>query len=135
MDDGALWSAYQRVVFRLVDTLPRAMDCMIITADYPRGQAVDEEQRQHRAAQLYATLSLYSRLYRLYGCSADFTHCELSFAASGMMLSKALEIARDYQQNALYQVHNDRLYLHGCLMADKRRVALGAFSQRLVATT
>lgn len=132
MDDGELWSVYGQVVFKLIDMPPQATRFMIITADYPQGEVLDEVLRKQRASQLYETLKCYGQPRRLYGCSEDLKHRELSFATPCIALDEALEIARDYKQNAIYEVQKGQLYLHSCLMAYRPKVGLGTFADRIV---
>ena len=132
MNNSELWSAYQQVVFELIDRLPQVAHFMIITADYPQGRALTSLQRENRQQQLHQTLMHYSNPCRLYGCSVDLSHRELSFATSDMDLSEALKIARDYNQNAIYEVVDNQLYLHPCLIAFSHKVAVGAFDERIV---
>lgn len=133
MDDDRLWSAYQQVVFRLLEPLPTDGSFMILTADYPRGRLLDQEDRLQRQRQLYKDLSRYSEPKRLQGCSADGSHCEPSFAVSGIARDRALYIAAHYQQNAIYQVSSGHLYLVACLIPAKEEVYLGFFGNRIVA--
>ena len=132
MNEDELWSAYQRVVFKLIDTLPQTTAFTIITADYPQGRTLDETQLKQRRLQLYEDLKYYGQPYRLYGCSRDLRHCELSYATVDITLADTLKIARDYRQNAIYEVQNDRLYLHACLLTHRPKVALGSFTERIV---
>ena len=132
MDDDELWSLYHQVVFRLIDAPPQATHFFIITADYPQGKVLADALRKQRELQLYNALKHYSQPHRLYGCSADMKHCELSFAASNITLAEALKIARDYRQNAIYEVQNNQLYLHTCLMAYRPKAKLGTFLEHLV---
>lgn len=133
MNDDELWSNYRQVVFRLIDALPQETHFVIITADYPQGRVLPEALRKQCEVQLYKTLRSYSEPCRLYGCSKDLKHCELSFASSNITLAEALSIARAYKQNAIYRVLNNQLYLHACLMTYKSKAKLGAFSERVVA--
>ena len=132
MNDDALWSVYQQVVFVIIDAPPQADYFTIITADYPQGQVLDEISRKQREQKLYETLKCYSQPCRLYGCSADLKHRELSFAVTSISFEQTLKIARDYYQNAFYEVQNNQLYLHTCLMKYRPKVCLGNFSVRCI---
>lgn len=132
MDDDELWAVYQQVVFIPIDKPPQVSHFMIITADYPQGRVLTEELRKQREVQLYETLKSYSEPRRLYGCSIDLKHRELSFAVANMTLDQTLGIARDYRQNAIYETRNNRLYLHACLITYQPKVNLGSFTDRIV---
>ena len=123
---------YQQVVFQLIDPPPQAHYFTIITADYPQGLVLDEALRKQREQQLYEALKCYCQPARLYGCSADLSHRELSFAVTDISFEQALGIAREYHQNAFYEVQNNQLYLHACLMKYRSKVNLGDFSARCI---
>ena len=68
--------------------------------------------------------------FRITGSSADFTHQEASWAISGISLGRAIEIGRQYGQNAIFEVLNGEVFVVNCDTLERRSIAL--FQERLI---
>lgn len=59
----------------------------------------------------------------------DFTWSEASFAVK-VDMRLALDIAKEFQQNAIYYIENKELFLVSCF-ADETKQSLGSMTSRL----
>lgn len=102
---------------------------VIITACNPRsGGDRGSDAKAHAA--LRKTLSrLGCWKHRVDGASPDWQHREIGFAAAGLDLEKALELGRQFEQNAIFVVEANQLRVVGCFGGAQSD--LGLFSQRL----
>ncbi|WP_341503210.1 DUF3293 domain-containing protein [Gallaecimonas sp. GXIMD4217] len=66
----------------------------------------------------------------LWGCSPDFQHQEKSWAVL-MHRDQALALGHKLEQNAIYWVDRDLLFLTPCLMQEEDEECLGLFSERV----
>lgn len=60
----------------------------------------------------------------------DFEYCEPSFAVN-CHLKQAVDLCLRHQQNALYWVQDDKLWLIPVDMQSQKTTEIGTFSQRL----
>ena len=112
-------SLYQRVVFLVAKKTELPKTCAIITACNPRGEVVSTERNSKLNQQLRAAIEPFQ--YRtIVGCSLDLSHREPSFAVNCPQ-AKALELARQFKQNAIYWLENGELYLLPVLLAFEPR--------------
>jgi hypothetical protein len=67
--------------------------------------------------------------HRVTGASSDWKHREAGFAVGDLSLKDAVRLGRDYEQNAIFAVRDDRLRVVSC--RGRSREELGSFSERL----
>lgn len=82
-----------------------------------------------------ATVRLRKRLsrsghkrYRITGSSPDWNHQEMSFAAWNLSLDEAMEIGREFQQNAIFWIDDGRIEVVSC--ANGERMFVGMWGER-----
>lgn len=125
-----LWQLYQNTVFLMPKTPSRRLAFAIVTAHNPRGKALGEEANHYRDQRLEAELlGAGFHPLPLWGCSPDLKHREKSWAVV-MAKARAVELGLRLEQNAIYWVEQDRLYLVPCLLTEDE-CCLGRFSERL----
>lgn len=61
----------------------------------------------------------------------NFSHSEASFIVE-CSLPEALEIAAEFEQNAIFWVEQDRLSLVPCLLDDVEQTEMGSFRGRFI---
>jgi hypothetical protein len=66
---------------------------------------------------------------RVDGASPDWKHREKGFAVSGLSLEKVMELGRQFEQNAIFEIENDMVWVVDCLGGSRREV--GQFSKRI----
>lgn len=94
----------------------------IITAHNP-GQFLNDAINAQADEKLRRELNLAgSRCFRVTGCSPDLKLCEPGWGIAGIPLEQALEIARRYGQNALFEVIDGSLWVIGCLSEERIHV-------------
>ncbi|WKE64827.1 DUF3293 domain-containing protein [Gallaecimonas kandeliae] len=126
-----LWDAYQNTVFLMQRPPSRRLSFAIVTAYNPRGKALCEAANHYRDQRLEAELKATGQHPQpLWGCSPDFQHREKSWALV-MPKEQAVQLGWRLEQNAIYYVEHDVLYLVPCLMEDQEESRLGLFSERL----
>lgn len=102
----------------------------VITACNPLGQGLDEEADRAATARLRKTIScLGLNRHRVAGVSADMKHRESGFAVWGCDLSVALQLGREFAQNAIYWIEGGRLDVVSCGTGERQHV--GLWSERL----
>ncbi len=125
-----LWDLYQQTIFLLEQPLSRQINFAVITAYNPLGQILTLGTNHIRDKALQSDIMSLRHPYRkVWGCSSELDYSEKSWAVS-MPKADAVKLASKYQQNALYWVEQDRLYLLPCLLERASAVELGAFSLR-----
>jgi hypothetical protein len=67
--------------------------------------------------------------FRVTGCSADLAHQEASWGVIGISLGRAIEIGRQYGQNAIFEVLNGEAFVVSC--DNLERQSIGQFQDRL----
>lgn len=78
-----------------------------------------------------ATVRLRKRLsrsghkrYRITGSSPDWNHQEVSFAAWNLSLDEAMEIGREFQQNAIFWIDEGRIEVVSCENGERKFVGM-----------
>ena len=117
---------FHTTVFQVIpDNLPPSF--FILTGWNPNGKEADFGENSDRDNEIEGEIKKL-RHFRVIGLSPDEKHAEPGW---GFVCSeiRVLEMARKYQQLAIYQVKDDRLTL---ISADgKKRVNLGKWSERV----
>ncbi len=127
-----LWDQYRNTLFLMPQPLSRRLAFAIVTAHNPQGRMLSPAANQSRDSQLRLELEAAGIRHRsLWGCAPDFSHQEKSWAVL-VTRPQALQLGNRLQQNALYWVEGDQLYLTPCLLQDQHEECLGLFSQRLL---
>ncbi len=124
--DKKLWQAYSHVRFAFESPL-RKRSFAIITAWNPKSQRLSNNENCVNNQRLQQKLMNYDWSEVVVG-DDHFDWFEESFAVV-MPLDTALQLARDFDQNAIYYVMNDELMLHSCI--DGRVVSLGSLQEKL----
>ena len=102
----------------------------VITACNPLGQIADEEANRSTTARLKKTIGrLGLKRCRLTGMSADKKHREASFAIWGCDLAVALELGKQFSQDAIFWIEAGRLDVVSCSTGTRQHV--GLWSERL----
>lgn len=131
--NSELWTLYQSTVFALEQRFSPDFSFAIVTAFNPLGENLSCGQNALLDNELQEAINDRSILARsIYGCSPDLSHWEKSWAIFTEK-DQAIAIAKSFRQNAMYWVELDQLYLVPALMTQEEEVALGPFSQRLLA--
>jgi hypothetical protein len=103
----------------------------IITA-YNPGKFVGDEINAKADEALRKELNLAgSRCFRITGCSPDLKHQEQGWGVAGLSLDMALELGRQYGQNAIFEVSGGVLSVIGCLSGERVRVE--SWEERILA--
>ena len=124
------WQCYQQTQFLLTQPFSPSLSFAIITAYNPKGKNLSPSQNGLLDKQLQRHILRLQYPYRaLIGASADRGHMEKSWAVSLDKVT-AVELGRVFNQNAIYFVDNDELYLVPCLV-DYEELDLGKFSARV----
>jgi len=130
IDSGRLpknWRLYQQTVFLLPDGYQPLLDqekFAIIIAAIPLGDSGGTDQTEKFLEDLRQQDLEH---YPITGCSPDLTHREESYGIV-IPLKVALELCRDYQQDAIFWVDKDQLEL---VDQSGFRETLGRFSDRV----
>lgn len=120
--------------------LPEYLRTIFIAKDTPEGgwplqfavlsacNPLSSGEREDDAA---ATIRLRKRLsrsghkrYRITGSSTDWNHQEASFAAWNLSLDEAMEIGREFQQNAIFWIDEGRIEVVSCENGEKKFVGM-----------
>ncbi|AIW15027.1 DUF3293 domain-containing protein [Vibrio tubiashii] len=124
--DSDLWQAYCDPYFRFERQL-MCSQFAIITAWNPKSiwlsKSDNDRNNQHLAQEVSHTCWCGVQVG-----NKDFTWFEESFAVQ-ISQHEALELGRKYQQNAIYYVEGERLFLLSCL-EEQSKVALGNWRSR-----
>lgn len=128
--EGRLWTAYASTVFWVGQPHGWRGDFAIITACNPAGQLLSPGANRIRDRQLQRELANCRVPHlRVIGAAPDHSHHEQSWAV-WLPVVEANQIAAQFQQNAMFYVEQQRLWLLPCLMAGERR-DLGPLAPRL----
>lgn len=104
---------------------------VIVTACNPLGEILSDIDNARLHKNLADQLQLQNLSFReILGASPDLVHQEKSFAID-VNVERGIALAQQHQQNAIYQVQNDQLWLIPVLMNQSESLYLGRFSQRL----
>jgi len=102
----------------------------VITACNPLGQGLDEDADRAATVRLRKAISrLGLKRHRVTGVSADQKHREAGFAVWGCDLPSAVQLGREFAQNAIYWVEDGRLDVVSCSNGERQHV--GLWSERL----
>jgi hypothetical protein len=102
----------------------------VITAYNPLGQGLDEEADRAATIRLRKAISrLGLNRHRVTGVSADLKHREPGFAVWGCDLIAALQIGREFAQNAIFWIEDGRVDVVSCANGERQHV--GFWSERL----
>ncbi|AGV18456.1 Protein of uncharacterised function (DUF3293) [Vibrio alginolyticus] len=126
--DASLWNAYSESFFRF-EAEWRVSNYAVITAWNPYSNLRSKEENSINNHALEKQLQHVNYAPVTVGDSA-FTWYEESFAVE-LSPEVAVELASDFQQNAIYYVINDQLYLIACSQP-KVFHTLGSLKPRLV---
>lgn len=128
-----LWKTYQSIAF-LAPQAPDAAAFAILTAFNPRSQPLSDNEnylRNERLAKAMTQAGL--RYWPMNGGALDGSWFEPGFAVA-IASSDAVALAKTWEQNAIYWVENDTLWLLPALMTDFTPQSLNVrFSSLLVA--
>lgn len=110
-----LWKTYQSIAFHAPQA-PDAEAFAILTAFNPRSQSLSEKENQSRNAQLESAMTQQGiRYWPMNGGAPDGSWYEPGFAVA-LDKHEAMLLAQQWQQNAIYWVENDSLWLLPVLM-------------------
>ena len=102
----------------------------VITACNPLGEILGEEADSAATVRLRKTISrLGLKRHRVTGVSADLKHREPGFAVWGCDLMAALQLGREFAQNAVYWIEDGKLDVVSCATGERQHV--GFWSERL----
>ena len=120
---------YFKVVFihNSIKVFPRTFG--IITAYNPQDQSLTEGQNQKRNKLLKVKISHQMKLLgEIVGSSIDKTHQEPSFVTEGK-LPELLKLGKEFEQNAVYWIKQDSLFLLDC--NHRKKYQMGSFRKRI----
>ncbi|MFY2509640.1 DUF3293 domain-containing protein [Vibrio pectenicida] len=124
--DELLWQQYSDPYFKFTHSLGFE-EFAIITAWNPNSQwqpKVENDRSNHSLVEEFG----HTYFSEVYVGDRNFNWVETSFAVV-ISEQQALYLGQKYQQNAIYYVMNDELFLLSCL-ADQTKVSLGSCLQR-----
>ena len=121
--------AYLDTVFDVETHHLLPQEFLIITAYNPKGRAAPPSRNHHQDQTLRAVLEGRGATpFRVIGRSVDGSHQEPGWGAT-LDIQTGLEIGRMFKQEAIYQVRDDELTLHGCIREEQEH--LGSWSVRV----
>lgn len=127
----SLWDAYKDSVFICRQRLARQLDFAIISAQNPAGELQNPHVNLCLDKRFEGWLQQARIPFRsVTGASADFSFQEKSWI---VFCDKAfaLQLGRDLQQNAIYWVEQNKLYLVPVLFQQSEEY-LGLFDSRVI---
>ncbi len=121
---------YRETVF--IGTPPVAgwpLDFHIITAWNPK-RIVSESQNREADGRLRAQLTQEQfEHFPITGCSADLTHREASRGIIGVPSERAVQIGREYGQNAVIEIVGGETFIMSCETPERQ--SIGQFQARV----
>ena len=127
-----LWLAYKNTRFKWQGSPLTSTAFAIITAHNPRSEVFPPDENEGRQCCLIAEIESYSWRYTpLIAGDEDSNYSEASIAVA-CLLPDAVEVARGFDQNAIFYVNNDLLSLVPVLLSDRKEEAIGSFSQHII---
>ena len=97
----------------------------VVTACNPLGEIADEKANRSATARLKKTIGrLGLKHRRLAGMSADKKHREASFAIWGCDLRLALDLGKQFSQDAIFWIEDGRLDVVSCSTGERQHAAL-----------
>lgn len=125
--DAQLWQYYSEVKFDFEE--PFLNDCYaVITAWNPQSRRLSHNENRLNNQRLQLKLIDYDWVSVTVG-DAKFEWFEESFAVA-MELGMALDLARTFEQNAIYYVRSNILYLYSCV--DLQHISLGNIEKMII---
>ncbi|MDW6001712.1 DUF3293 domain-containing protein [Vibrio mangrovi] len=124
--DDVLWQAYASTHFLFYQDF-NVPEYAIITAWNPKSRLLSYQDNRSNNEQLCQCFSDNYWAMVLAGDKA-FEWVEESFAVA-ICLELALNLARQFEQNAIFYVRDETVFLHSCI--DSRCDELGALSERI----
>jgi hypothetical protein len=104
-------------------------DFHIITAWNPK-RIVPETQNNEADARLRSQLELeHFEHFRIAGCSEDLTHQEASWGIIGVPSERAIQIGRQYGQNAVMEIVKGEVFIVSCETLERQ--SIGEFQPRV----
>ena len=97
-------------------------DFHIITAFNPKKILPEAENHAADARLLTQLEQEQIAHFRISGCSADLAHQEASWAIVGISSVRAIEIGRQYGQNAIFEVLNGEAFVVSCDTLDMQSI-------------
>jgi hypothetical protein len=108
-------------------------DFQIVTAHNPKRFASETENNE-------ADTSLRKLLeqeqifhFRITGCSADLSYQEAGWGIVGIEFDRAIQIGRQYGQNAIFEVLDGEAFVVSCDTLERQ--SIGQFQQRLLTSS
>lgn len=132
MNHSNLWQLYQQTWFKFTNSAVTFKIFAVITAFNPGSEicvAKSNDLAQQKLQRDIEALGL--AFLPILAGNRDFSYVEPSFAVSCTM-KQAMDLAFRYQQNALFWVQDDNVWLVPVTMRQHRATAIGAFRQRLL---
>ncbi|MBU1308090.1 DUF3293 domain-containing protein [Rheinheimera muenzenbergensis] len=127
----SLWESYKTSIFLCHQALKCDVDFAIISAQNPAGHTEHPYLNLRRDKELQACLNQQRLPYRsVIGSAPDLTYQEKSWIVL-CDKQQAIELALQFEQNAIYWVERGELFLVPVLLQQPEE-SLGAFSPRLV---
>ena len=128
-----VWDNYRKTIFVASKPIKPPSSFAILTADNPGSNVLPKSVNKNAANTLLRELhDLQCHPIEIRGSSRDLDYSECSYIAQ-ISKQDALHIGERYQQNAIYWVDNNKLYLIPCTAAqDHEEEYLGLFSERLM---
>ena len=97
----------------------------VITACNPLGQGLDEEADKAATVCLRKAINrLGMKRHRVTGVSADMKHREAGFAVWGCDLPAAIQLGREFAQNAIFWIEEGKLDVVSCATGTRQHVGL-----------
>lgn len=131
-NQSGLWSLYQQTWFKY-DASEELFDCFaIITACNPASMPIAAEKNILNQQRLKHDLMILDLQFnQIEAGNADFSYSEPSYAVQ-CNLKQAMDLSRRYDQNALFWVQQDHLWLIPVNMKNQVSAEIGLFSRRIV---
>ena len=123
-----LWKAYQQSYFFLIRQIPMH-EFAIITACNPESHLISDRENDRRNRLLESEFSGYHYETIMVG-DIKKNWIEESFAVE-LAQNDAVELAKKYQQNAIYYVSGGQLFLISC-KGNLHSKQLGVFSEKII---
>ena len=126
-----LWESYKTSIFLCHQALNCDVDFAIISAQNPAGQTEHPYLNLRRDNELQACLNRQRLPYRsVIGSAPDLSFQEKSWIVL-CDKSKAIQLALQFEQNAIYWVEQGALFLVPVLLSQQEE-KLGRFTERMV---
>lgn len=128
-----LWGCYQRIKFRFPEQLSLPFNTFqIVTACNPKSVQLETRLNSLRIQKLQRYFESTKRVYFDVECGDEnFGWSESSFAVS-LSARDWLNLARLYQQNAIYEVKDGELWLIPVMLKNVKATRLGFFEDFVV---